>query len=484
MKATVTSPQTDEDVKGGKFTSYLVSFKSDGGSEGSFRRRYSDFQWLANRLRVECPGALIPVIPHSRAIIGSGKKFDDDFIEQRRKNLQEFLSDVVNHAELARAPSMTPFMTLAMGQDFDSGKRNAEEAAPATNNAGDPDRDGDDALYLGNGGGKDTELSPVASRAGAAKRGLGQLFAKIRVSVGNKELHSTPNEAQVVALQDYITQATKATKNLVKASDALTKTTLDTASIYGEMAAPIDEWKVAYQATLQTKEPTGGMVDAMSSLSEFASDFATLLRRKHIDEENSFLSTMYRLQNILLAYQRALGQRKSIQVAYTATTKQIIDKEAALAKAQKNYKPPEVTKKIMKEKSDLENRREVEKKSFEECTDRLLRDAEVYKPRVQSLLKHAFSQYAQIQLSYTDRVQQAFGQLMPYLEDPRQSIATTSDNQPTPPPPTVYATLVGGDGFNHSPASTTSPPPPPPITDDEIESELDTVEITGKVVSI
>jgi len=495
MKVNVSLPQTEEDAKGGKFTSYLVDFKSDGGREGSFRRRYSDFQWLAGRLRAECPGAIIPIIPHSRAIIGSGKKFDDDFIEERRKNLQEFLIDVVEHSELSRAPSTTPFMTLTMGEEFDTGKKTAEQANPATKNDGDFDHGGDDSLYLGNDKGTDPAVSP-ASRAGAAKRGLGNLFAKIRVSVGSKELHSTLNEPQVVSLQEYIAQASKATKKLVKASDALTKSTLENANIYGEMVTPIDEWKAAYQKTLQAREPTGGALDTMSSLSEFATEFSTMLRCKHIDEENSFSSTMHRLQNILLAYQRALGQRKNWQVTYTATTKQIIDKEAALAKAQKNYKPPEVTDKIVNEKSELENRREAEKKTFEECTDRLLRDAEVYKPRVQSLLKHAFSQYAQIQLSYTDRVQHAFSQLLPYLDDTQSDTqsnpsSTTSNNHPTPPPPTAYATLVGfsSDASTNMTTSNdatlpSAPPSPPPITDDDIESELDINDGQGKIVSI
>jgi PX domain/Vps5 C terminal like len=470
MRVTVTLPQTEEPEKGGKFTSYLVSFHSSTGSggEGCVRRRYSDFQWLTKRLQTECPGAIIPVIPHARVMMGSGKKFDDDFIEERRKNLQLFLEGVVDHPELSRARSMTPFMTLTMGEDFENGKKKAEHVQPTSDV--DLDKAGDE-LYLGNG---DVESSPVASRAGAAKRGLGQLFAKIRVSVGNKELQSTDNEGQVVALQEYIAQATKATKKLVKASDALTKSTLETANLYGEMVAPLDEWKTAYQTTLETKEPKGGMVDAISSLSEFATDFSTLLRRKHIDEETAFCSTMHSLQNVLLAYRRALGQRKNWQVTYTATTKQIADKEVALAKAEKNYKPPEVTDKIANEITQLENRRELEKSTFEDCTDRVLRDAETYKPQVQTLLKKAFSQYAQIQLSYTDRVQEAFGELLPYLDDSDNNSNANSSSLPPPPPPTAYATLVSnGTNINGLPSPPNATSPPPPITDDDIESELE-----------
>jgi hypothetical protein len=155
----------------------------------------------------------------------------------------------------------------------------------------------------------------------------------------------------------------------------------------------------------------------MSTLVEFSTDFSTLMRKKHIEEEETFAFQIHRLNNTILSFQKALKQRRSIQVQYTATNKQIIDKDNALAKANKNLKPPDVTDKLRDERMDLEQRSDLEKKVLEECTQRLLRDAQKYKPLLMTMLKEAFLKYSQIQLSYTDRVNRAFGQLLSYLDD-------------------------------------------------------------------
>jgi hypothetical protein len=158
-------------------------------------------------------------------------------------------------------------------------------------------------------------------------------------------------------------------------------------------------------------------MEMMSTLVEFSSDFSTMLRRKHIEEEQKFAFQVHHLVNTATAIQNALKQRRGIQVQYTATNKQIIDKDAALEKANKNLKPPDVTDKIRDGRSHLEQRADLEKKVLEECTQRLLRDAEKNKPILKILLKGAFLQYAKIQLAYNDRIKTAFEQLVPYLDD-------------------------------------------------------------------
>jgi hypothetical protein len=158
-------------------------------------------------------------------------------------------------------------------------------------------------------------------------------------------------------------------------------------------------------------------MEMMSTLVEFSGDFSTMLRRKHIEEEQNFGFQIHHLVNTVTAIQNALKQRRSIQVQYTATNKQIIDKDTALEKANKNLKPPEVTEKIRDGRSHLEQRADLEKKVLEECTQRLLRDADKYKPILKILLKDAFLKFARIQLAYNDRMKKAFEQLVPYLDD-------------------------------------------------------------------
>mmetsp|Transcript_16880 Transcript_16880/g.19024 ORF Transcript_16880/g.19024 Transcript_16880/m.19024 type:complete len:174 (+) Transcript_16880:103-624(+) len=122
---TVSDPQLEQADTRYSFTSYLVSTKEGN----SVRRRYSDFQWLYHRLQTELPGAIIPIIPHTRTIMSS-KKFNIDFIEDRRRDLEDFLLAIAEHETICRAPSMTPFMLDPLGLDFDEGKKRVEQTVP------------------------------------------------------------------------------------------------------------------------------------------------------------------------------------------------------------------------------------------------------------------------------------------------------------------------------------------------------------------
>jgi hypothetical protein len=195
----------------------------------------------------------------------------------------------------------------------------------------------------------------------------------------------------------------------------------------------------------------------MSALCEFSNDFSTLLRRKNVEEEEKFLRKIHSLTNLVSSFQIALKQRRSLQVQYTATHKQIIDKDAALTKANKNSKPPEVTEKLQDERSQLEARCEREKKVLEEATQRLLKDAEKYKPQLEIKLKDAFLQYSKAQLFFTDRIKMAYSQLIPYLETTSETkdiagnalLGGSSADASEPPPVAPPLEPIAGDARNN-----------------------------------
>lgn len=53
-------------------------------------RRYSDFEWLHNRLVFEFPGCIIPPLPEKNAL----GRFGPEFVEQRRRYLEKFLNSI------------------------------------------------------------------------------------------------------------------------------------------------------------------------------------------------------------------------------------------------------------------------------------------------------------------------------------------------------------------------------------------------------
>ena len=76
----------------------------------SVRRRYSDFQWLFQRLHAEKPGAIVPIIPHTQAVQIS-KRLGEELVEERRVHLEGFLRGVQVHPELEGAASLAAFFS-------------------------------------------------------------------------------------------------------------------------------------------------------------------------------------------------------------------------------------------------------------------------------------------------------------------------------------------------------------------------------------
>ena len=239
----VGDPHIEEEGTRQQYASYLI--KTDRG--GSVRRRFSDFQWLHSRLRTEFPGAIVPFLPQSRALKAS-TKFSPEFVEARRRDLQTFLQAVVDHQELARAPSMSPFMTDVFGSDFEEGKKKVEARNPtnllyttsAEEDYGISDADGNKEKSSGG--------------AQAAKKNITNFFAKIRVSTGSKELMATENENEVTDLAQYISEMAGYAKTLVKACDGLVKNTADLAASFDDIGVPIGEWRTAYQQQKESLE--------------------------------------------------------------------------------------------------------------------------------------------------------------------------------------------------------------------------------------
>ena len=70
-------------------------------------RRYSDFVWLVEQLMKEFPGAIVPPIPEKQAV----SRFSPEFVEGRRRMLEQFLVRVSAHPELIDAKCLATFLS-------------------------------------------------------------------------------------------------------------------------------------------------------------------------------------------------------------------------------------------------------------------------------------------------------------------------------------------------------------------------------------
>lgn len=118
---TVTSPKMESKFKGiKKFIAYqlLPSFSNEPVS-----RRYKNFDWLHERLVEKFCLIPIPPLPDKQI---SGR-YEDQFIEHRRAQLQQFVDWVCRHPILSKCDVWMHFLTCKDQKKWKAGKRTAEK---------------------------------------------------------------------------------------------------------------------------------------------------------------------------------------------------------------------------------------------------------------------------------------------------------------------------------------------------------------------
>jgi len=88
------------------YVQYTVKSKGEDDNVQEVIRRYSDFDWLHDLLRVEFPSTLIPPLPE-KAIMN---RFSPEFLESRRQGLDRFLARVLNHPALSLSADVKIFI--------------------------------------------------------------------------------------------------------------------------------------------------------------------------------------------------------------------------------------------------------------------------------------------------------------------------------------------------------------------------------------
>eukprot|EP00298_Acanthocystis_sp_HF-20_P004951 c15255_g1_i1.p1 GENE.c15255_g1_i1~~c15255_g1_i1.p1 ORF type:complete len:425 (+),score=169.22 c15255_g1_i1:42-1316(+) len=86
-------------------------------------RRYSEFDWLHSQLKQNCVGVILPPFPEKSA----RGKFEPEFVEARRKGLEEYIQGVVAHPLLCTSPDLKTF--LQSPEEIDNSKQQSSASA-------------------------------------------------------------------------------------------------------------------------------------------------------------------------------------------------------------------------------------------------------------------------------------------------------------------------------------------------------------------
>eukprot|EP00048_Salpingoeca_helianthica_P011871 m.171920 g.171920 ORF g.171920 m.171920 type:complete len:154 (-) comp15293_c3_seq1:44-505(-) len=131
LEIDVTAPQTHGYGKL-RYTDYEIRVKTNipvfRNKESSVRRRYSDFEWLRKEMerdtKIVVPplptkalGRQLPWVSHKDSL------FDEQFIEERRKGLEEFLNKISGHPLAQNEKSLHEFLQAPeINKDYTPGK--------------------------------------------------------------------------------------------------------------------------------------------------------------------------------------------------------------------------------------------------------------------------------------------------------------------------------------------------------------------------
>jgi len=107
---------------------YNITTKDKVGVTLTTSRRYSDFDWLHDILKMEYKHLIIPPLPE-KAIFD---RFSPEFVEYRRKELERFLKRTLVNPELSQAAALRTFLT-ANEADMELERSKPKELLPPVN---------------------------------------------------------------------------------------------------------------------------------------------------------------------------------------------------------------------------------------------------------------------------------------------------------------------------------------------------------------
>ncbi|CEG41241.1 sorting nexin 1 [Plasmopara halstedii] len=96
-----------------RYTQYVISTKTNclnfPCSSAQVKRRFSDFEWLQQRLQMHFRGTIIPPLPEKR---WTGN-MDATFVEERRQALEHFINEVCSHEKLSQTLELQIMLTAS-----------------------------------------------------------------------------------------------------------------------------------------------------------------------------------------------------------------------------------------------------------------------------------------------------------------------------------------------------------------------------------
>lgn len=387
-----------------KYTSYCVLV----ANVSAVRRRYNDFQWLYDRLNVEVPGAIIPIIPHKRVrLLKQELKFTAEFVAERMAIIQAWIRRVLEHPLLKDAACVASFMRqddelFALAKKANDAHLNSLSLSENEDVHG-SDIDAD--VFTDNGSGSAAEGKPRFGR-------IRSLFAKAAMRTG-VEMAKVEDEELFAEIEKYVTKLDKDAQIFTKQISIFSKSTKASADATQEMAK-------SFSGLSENTYPNtdlgaaGRLAAMMNNVAKGMLGISSTLEEKNSAETNQVEAVIQDFANDVTSVKLALRRRK--EKLYRLTTKlnritkvgEKLDrmKEAAVNADAIAIQAQEGT---LVEAREEANAAQVE---FEIVSGRVIREFDWYRNVVDLKLRKIVNCFCAVQKEYNAKLDEGWGRVL------------------------------------------------------------------------
>jgi sorting nexin-1/2 len=359
-----------------KYTSYKINTIVTAASaafpfqNASVIRRYSDFVWLVTQLGNEFAGAVVCPLPEKQAV----SRFNSEFVEGRRKQLERFLQRVAVHPELATADCLRVFLSAD-----------------------------DIAFSLA----KSTKVSDSSEASAGSGKGVMKWFKETTTAL-KSDLVKAPTDEQIREITEYVNALETQMKNVVTHTSSLVKKGKETAN-------GLFEFGLAF--TLLGQSESDDLGAALTQMGHTADTLSVLASTHSEQETENFEDPMVDYIRLIASVKAALAKRHDKKVTLSTVLADVTGKQASLAKLQG---VPGKEDKVAQAEQGLkaaEEAAKVAQEDFETVDARVLREIERFKAEKAADMRKTVMDYINLQIAYNKRMEQVWQGLVPKLEN-------------------------------------------------------------------
>merc|ERR1719145_413039 len=393
LHLSVTDPQQIGEGRNAH-TYYRIDVRQGQYSDpiASVRRRYSDFQWLFQRLHAEKPGSIIPIIPHQQAV-QRAKRLGEELVEERRGHLEKFLRKIQVHPELEGAPSLSAFFS--------------------------PDAEVFEKAKKENPGNTNTDEQIDGTVPDSAKEKMKHYFVKVgvraKVARGG-ELEENRDGARMQEVESYLDTLEDHVKVLSKATLKLVGISMESSATMHELGQSLFGLHQTYDGS--GKNEKASALPSMKLVSNVLASLSAINRVKHDEDDARVGAPMREVEWSIKAARLALKRRKERQLTYNTYLQQTKNREEALEKVRNKaaLSPQPMDDKMQSAQTALDQARASSRAALGEMdmiTQRFFREMGRFKVWVDEELRKLYVAHARIQVEYSGQTDGEWRKLLP-----------------------------------------------------------------------